>query len=217
MSPARPAPPAETFRAALELRAPAFDLTPNDLALEPVSRYLSELFRWAGAINLTGARSPEAVVGEALEAIFASRFFSAAGQLVDIGSGGGMPGVVLAICHPQLVVTLLEPRRRRGAFLAHLVRAVPLKNARVLEGRVESLDGFWFDAATARGVGGLSRALSKPRFLKEGGKLLLFATSSGLRRNRPPEDFVLEVVHTVPESRERVLAVFRLFHVEQRP
>jgi 16S rRNA (guanine527-N7)-methyltransferase len=206
----------EAFRAILEARAAAFELSPGHPALQPASRYLAELSRWAKAVNLTGSLAPQKLAGQVLEAIFASRFFSREGQLLDIGSGGGMPGIPLALSLRGTQVTLLEPRSRRASFLAHLVRTMPLENARVVVERLENLTAPPFDAATARAVGGLLRALSRSRFLKPDGKLLLFATASGLRRNPPPEDFLLEAAHPIPESREKVVAVFRMFHVEQK-
>lgn len=95
-------------------------------------------------------------------------------RLVDIGSGAGLPGIVLAIIRPDITVTLLEPLLRRTVFLEECVEALKLDNAEVLRGRAEEVAGTrLFDVACARAVAPLDRLLlwSMP-LLVEGGQLL---------------------------------------------
>ncbi|MEW9533690.1 16S rRNA (guanine(527)-N(7))-methyltransferase RsmG [Microbispora sp. NPDC049125] len=94
--------------------------------------------------------------------------------IVDIGSGAGLPGLVLAIVRPDVTVTLLEPLLRRTVFLSECVETLKLGNAEVLRGRAEEIAGQRvFDVATARAVAPLDRLLtwSLP-LLREGGELL---------------------------------------------
>jgi len=76
--------------------------------------------------------------------------------LVDIGSGAGLPGVVLAMVRPELTVTLLEPMERRCRFLSECVAELGLANASVLRGRAED-SVLRADVATARAVAPLDR------------------------------------------------------------
>ncbi len=76
--------------------------------------------------------------------------------LVDIGSGAGLPGIVLAVVRPELTVTLLEPMERRCRFLAECVAELGLTNAEVLRGRAEDVV-LRADVATARAVAPLDR------------------------------------------------------------
>ncbi|WP_248964641.1 16S rRNA (guanine(527)-N(7))-methyltransferase RsmG [Sphaerisporangium perillae] len=95
-------------------------------------------------------------------------------HLVDIGSGAGLPGIVLAIVRPDVTVTLLEPLLRRTTFLEQCVDELKLTNVEVLRGRAEELVGKRvFDVASARAVAPLDRLLtwSMP-LLHEGGQLL---------------------------------------------
>jgi 16S rRNA (guanine527-N7)-methyltransferase len=95
-------------------------------------------------------------------------------HLVDIGSGAGLPGIVLAIVRPDVRVTLLEPLLRRTTFLQECVDELKLANVEVLRGRAEELAGKrFFDVASARAVAPLDRLLawSMP-LLREGGQLL---------------------------------------------
>ncbi|WP_433248135.1 16S rRNA (guanine(527)-N(7))-methyltransferase RsmG [Streptosporangium sp. CA-135522] len=95
-------------------------------------------------------------------------------RLVDIGSGAGLPGLVLAIVRPDIKVTLLEPLLRRTVFLEECVETLKLDNVEVLRGRAEEFVGKReFDVASARAVAPLDRLLTWALpLLREGGELL---------------------------------------------
>jgi 16S rRNA (guanine527-N7)-methyltransferase len=76
--------------------------------------------------------------------------------LVDIGSGAGLPGIVLAMVRPEIDVTLLDPMERRCRFLSECVAELGLANASVLRGRAEDVV-LRADVATARAVAPLER------------------------------------------------------------
>jgi 16S rRNA (guanine527-N7)-methyltransferase len=96
----------------------------------------------------------------------------------DIGSGGGLPGIVVAIARPSLKVRLVEPRRNRAAFLQSAIEAIGLGNAEVIGRRIEELTDR-VDLCFARAVAPLERSwrLALPR-LDPGGSLVYFAGSS---------------------------------------
>jgi 16S rRNA (guanine527-N7)-methyltransferase len=97
------------------------------------------------------------------------------GELVDIGSGAGLPGIVLAMLRPRLHVVLLEPLLRRSVFLEECVSALDLPNATVLRARAEEKAASWIsaDVATARAVAPLDRLVGwAARLLRPGGELL---------------------------------------------
>ena len=97
------------------------------------------------------------------------------GVLVDIGSGAGLPGVVLAMLRPSLQVILLEPLLRRSAFLEECVAELGLSNATVVRARAEEKAAAHIEAdiATARAVAPLDRLVGwAARLLRPGGELL---------------------------------------------
>ena len=80
--------------------------------------------------------------------------------VADLGSGAGLPGLVLAIGRPDLTVTLVEPLQRRTVFLDEVVEELGLEGVRVLRGRAEELHGEErFDVVTARALAPLDRLL----------------------------------------------------------
>ena len=97
------------------------------------------------------------------------------GVLVDIGSGAGLPGIVLAMLRPSFEVILLEPLLRRSVFLEECVEQLALSNATVVRARAEDKAAAHIkaDIATARAVAPLDRLVGwAARLLRPGGELL---------------------------------------------
>lgn len=85
-------------------------------------------------------------------------FLPMTGQIVDVGSGAGLPGVVIAAMRPDAEVVLLEPMERRTDWLSEVVERLGLDNVRVLRGRAEDQVGsLRADAVTARAVAALAK------------------------------------------------------------
>jgi len=98
----------------------------------------------------------------------------AGSSLIDLGSGAGLPGVVLAMLLPESGIVLLEPLARRAAFLEECVRELGLGNAAVRRGRAEEVAGqLTADVVTARAVAPMQRlaALALP-LVRPGGLVL---------------------------------------------
>lgn len=101
-------------------------------------------------------------------------------SVADIGSGAGLPGLVMAIRRPDLMVTLVEPLLRRTSFLEEAVGALGLKNVRVRRGRAEELHGVAeYDVVTSRAVAPMERLArwSLP-LVRSGGLFLAMKGSS---------------------------------------
>ena len=123
-------------------------------------------------------------------AVIAELVPPATAALADLGSGAGLPGIVLAMVLPGVTVTLIEPMARRAAFLAECVTALGLPNAEVSRGRAEDLAGqIGADVVVARAVAPLERLAGLAAGLARPGGLVLAVKGAGaaaeLDRARP--------------------------------
>ncbi len=146
-----------------------------DPALDtPLLAYLTLLDRWNRTYNLTAIRDPGEMVVKHLLDSLAMAPFVRSGNLADLGTGAGLPGIPLAIANPALQVTLVESNGKKARFLREVVRTLPLPNARVAESRVEALDEPGnYDAIVARALASLPLIVELGgHLLKPGGRLL---------------------------------------------
>ena len=125
------------IRALLSAAAAGYDLLLSDPQLDQLEGYVGMVMRWGRVANLTGAASALAFAREQVVDSLAVVNHVGPGRVLDIGSGNGLPGVVLAIARPDLMVTLLEPRAKRARFLTQVRIDVGLANVEVVCARVE--------------------------------------------------------------------------------
>ena len=117
-----------------------------DVALcEPLLIYLHELEKWNAAYNLTAVRDPlEMVTRHLLDSLAVLPALQTLPRpmqrLIDVGSGAGLPGIPLALVHPEWQVDLLDSNGKKARFLRHAVRTLGLRNAQVLEMRAEDCE-----------------------------------------------------------------------------
>ncbi len=159
------------LRPRLEAGLDALSLEPA-LAV-PLLDYLALLVRWNRTYNLTAIRDPgEMLVKHLLDSLAMHPYVDAlaarGGELADLGTGPGLPGIPLAIAKPGLKVALVESNGKKARFLREAVRKLDLApRVRVLEARIEAVaEPGAFDAITARALATL------PLILELGGHLL---------------------------------------------
>ena len=133
-------------------------------------------------------------------------FLPARGTVADVGSGAGLPGVVVALLRPDLDVTLIEPLERRVDWLEHVVVELDLDNVTVRRARAEEVRDR-YDAVTARAVANLSKLvrLTSP-LLRQGGSLLAL---KGARAETEVEEarYVIKKAKLEPAVVHEVLTV----------
>jgi 16S rRNA (guanine527-N7)-methyltransferase len=127
-------------------------------------------------VNLTGARTPRERVATLVAPVLPAAPLPAPGRLLDVGSGNGSPGLVLALLRPDLEVTLLEPRHKRWAFLREAARAAGRQVA-VLRQRHDEYAGPPAATVTVRALALGPLALAP--LVAEGGRLLVFGPAPG--------------------------------------
>ena len=123
-------------------------------------------------MNLTGARTPAERVALLVAAVLPASPLPGPGRLLDVGSGNGSPGLVLALLRPELPVVLLEPRQRRWAFLREAGRAAGRPDVEVLRQRHDQYAGPAAATVTLRGLDLPLSALAG--LVGEEGRVLVF-------------------------------------------
>jgi len=138
--------------------------------------YRDELARWGRVHNLTSVLEHERMVPVHLLDSLALLPLLRGERIADVGSGGGLPGVPLAIARPELRVTLIEPRTKRAVFLSHVARQLGMGNVIVGRCRVEELPpGEGFDTIVTRAFGTLAEFAAAAGSLARPGGCLLAA------------------------------------------
>lgn len=137
--------------------------------------YLEELKRWNRAYNLTSLKTDEdIIIRHFLDSALYLKVLEAVSILskkppvavADVGSGAGFPGIPIKLLKPALKFYLIEPSRKKSAFLRHIIKTLGLSGIEVLEKRVEDVRGMEVDVA-------LTRALFKTAdFIKKAGHIV---------------------------------------------
>jgi 16S rRNA (guanine527-N7)-methyltransferase len=121
-------------------------------AVDRLDAFLGLLAAWNPRTNLTGARTARDRVALLVAAVLPLRTHLLPGEVIDVGSGNGSPGLVLAALEPGRMVTLLEPRGRRWAFLREAARATGRADLRILRCRHDRYPGPPAPNVTLRAV-----------------------------------------------------------------
>ena len=196
----------------LRLSAVGFDVTTEESAA--LGQFVALLLRWNQVYNLTGVRGADEVVDRHLVESFALRAHLQGTEVADVGSGGGLPGVPLAIAEPGRRFTLIESRAKRVRFLRHVVGELELKNTVVVHSRAEDLQvERAFDTVLARAVAPPAELLGVCRHLTAPGSILLMLTAGHLQdafRGLAPDFVMRPVPKDGPTLRSAIVKLERI-------
>ncbi|WP_000553191.1 16S rRNA (guanine(527)-N(7))-methyltransferase RsmG, partial [Acinetobacter baumannii] len=135
-------------------------LSLSDEALTLLLKYQDALVLWNKAYNLTAIRDPkEMLVKHLLDSLSILKDLPA-GRLLDVGTGGGMPGMIIALCQPERSCVLLDSNGKKIRFLKQFIADLKLKNVIAVQTRVENQDTIdelgQFDVITSRAFASLT-------------------------------------------------------------
>lgn len=198
-------------------------LTPADL--DRLVRLFGLLLTWNARINLTGAKSPADLVGQHLpDSLAMIRLVPAGARVVDVGSGAGLPALPFAVVRPDAVVTLVEPRAKKAAFLRAAIREAQITHVEVIARRVEDLGPAAamggdqagpigrpllfesaFDVASSRATFPPSEWLARGLpLIRAGGRVLVFSTAALPAASLPPRARLAEdIAYRTSTGQER--------------
>jgi 16S rRNA (guanine527-N7)-methyltransferase len=198
-----------------------FGINLTDQQLDLFRIYLGELWSWNRKFNLTGLEDRGRMVIELfLDSLIPSPFLPVEGDLLDVGSGAGFPGLPLKIHCPLRNTFLLEPNSKKVSFLRHVIRLIRLEEIHTIKSRVEYLPkGARYDMVTARALAEFGKALeSCAPLVKDGGLLVLYLGARAEENLRESERSVAEqdlrvckkISYTLPGKRsERHTVIFQ--------
>lgn len=171
--------------------------------------YLSLFLRWNARINLSAVRDEDRILARHFaESIACARALPQVQSLLDFGSGGGLPGIPIALCRPEIRVTLAESQGKKAAFLQEAVRSLGIQ-ATVYADRAESI-GRTFECVVLRAVDRMSEAVrSAAEIVAEDGWLGLMTTAEDLAdlRTAAGTQFSWPEPVRLPGSEQLILAL----------
>ena len=198
-----------------------FGINLTDQQLDLFRIYLGELWSWNRKFNLTGLEDRGRMVIELfLDSLIPSPFLPGEGDLLDVGSGAGFPGLPLKIHCPLRNTFLLEPNSKKVSFLRHVIRLIRQEEIHTIKSRVEYLPkGARYDMVTARALAEFGKALeSCAPLVKDGGLLVLYLGARAEENLRESERSVADqdlrvckkISYTLPGKRsERHTVIFQ--------
>jgi 16S rRNA (guanine527-N7)-methyltransferase len=192
--------------AAIRVAAAELGIRLTELQGDALARYAALLRRWNAVHNLTAIGTPAEVLSHhlldslsivpAIDGIVGERRVT----LLDVGSGGGLPGIPLAIARPSLDVLLLDKVQKKTAFLTQAIVELGLSNAHAIHGRVEALAREPFTLVVSRAFASLEEFVRLTRHLVAPGgwwlamKGVLPTAEIGALRSAHPEVRLVDAI-----------------------
>lgn len=169
------------FKTILQKEASKHDITLTDRHLERFEQYANLLIEWNEKMNLTAITEEyEVIMKHFIDCLEVVKYMKPQTNMIDVGTGAGFPGMVIAIYFDQdIAVTLLDALNKRLLFLEEVVKTLELKTVTIIHGRAEEMGqqiGFreQYDYVVSRAVAGLPTLLEYDSpYLKIKGKCLL--------------------------------------------
>lgn len=180
-----------------------------------IALYKSELLKWNARVNLIGPEAAQNLDAHIAEALFAAETLKPRGEVLDFGSGGGLPAIPMAIVSPDARFHLVEADQKKWAFLKHVVRECGL-NSVVHGDRLARLLGrlpadLRFSLVVSRAVGNPEDWVASLKdHLEDGARVALF---QGTLEAPEIAGFRPERAVPLPRGESNYLVVL-MFHVE---
>ena len=119
----------------------ANNISNSDAIIEKLRTYLNTLIEWNQSYNLTSVRQPQAVITRHFcDSLSVLPFIDSGQNLLDVGTGAGFPGIVLAIACPSMRVCAIDSQIKKATFLRQLIMELDLQNVLVINKKVEEFN-----------------------------------------------------------------------------
>jgi len=159
---------------------------------EKFRRFTALLLEWNKIHNLTGAKSPLEVEKNIDDSLYPTTFIDTPTSILDVGTGAGFPGLVLAVAYPNARTVLCEPRKKRASFLKYVAMELELSNVEVVKKRVEDYSAKPFGLISSRAVTDTQMLLKLTKHLQNSETQYLFYKGEHLFSELEAVDFALD-------------------------
>ncbi len=181
--------------ASLQSKLKALSLEEPEALLCRLERYRELLLQWNRVHNLTGYTDKSTLEHYLFDSLYPVSFLPPVETAMDIGTGAGFPGLILAMAQPQTAWTLVEPLRKRAAFLQFVKADLKLANVTVENCRIEALEPRIFDLVTSRAVTDTRMLLKLSEPFRDAHTMALFFKGERVYDERP-DDLPSRVIET---------------------
>ena len=154
------------------LRSEKIEISNKQLA--QLHLFTTLLKEWNAIHNLTGAKTDREIYANIIDALYPITFIKKPSSLLDVGTGAGFPGLILAIAYPDISTTLCEPRNKRASFLKYVAMELELKKITIIKKRVEQYNSKPFDLISSRAVTNTKMLLELTKHLQNSDTQYLF-------------------------------------------
>lgn len=164
-----------TWKARLDAGGNELGIDLDQSQLDLLWRYGVMLRERNAHVNLTSIVSPEGILTlHMLDSLSVAPYLGDALRLIDVGTGGGFPGIPLAVAFPKRHFTLIDGTQKKIRFVAEAIAALDIRNAQAIAARAEDFEAAKeFDVAILRAVSSLADAVRhSAHLLRRGGRLL---------------------------------------------
>ena len=142
----------------------------QDNLIDKLLIYMNLLIKWNQTYNLTAiTEEPHIITHHLLDCLSVIKFVNST-NILDLGSGAGLPGLILALCFPDKKITMVDKVGKKTAFIQQVIGEFNLKNAEVLNSRVEDMKNYYYDGIISRAFSDMETMIKlTSHLLLEGG------------------------------------------------
>ena len=146
---------------------------------EQLGEYTELVTKWQRIVNLTAANTPTSFVRQHIVDCLSALSYVKGTRAIDVGTGAGLPGLVIAIALPQVAMKLIESHGKRARFLVQVQIELGLSNVEIIHERVEDhVPAVPYDTVIARAFGSFPRLIADTRNLQQPGTRLIAMKST---------------------------------------
>jgi len=168
-----------------------------------IAKFSAILLEWNTIHNLSGATTDKEVMAQAYDSIYPLTFLESFSDMLDIGSGAGFPAIPLACARPDIPMTLVEPTKKRVAFLNYVVIKLGLKNVKIHDKRIEEMPPHTYSLITSKAVMSADRLFALTKGMMDENSVMLLYKG----RNTEDETTTIPRLKIVDAEHSRYLVI----------